>query len=96
MLQTFRKLLDLMTPPERRRFYLLLGIIMVFGLAEMISVAAVLPFMAVLADPDIIETNHRLAAIYHWLGFAEPRGLPDLPRGRACSSSWSWGCCSRP
>ena len=66
------------------------------GLAEMLSVAAILPFMAVLADPDILETNQRLAAIYHGLGFSEPGELPGLPRGRACSPSWSSGCCSRP
>ena len=70
MLATYRKLLDLMTPAERRRFYGILGIIMFSGLAEMLSVAAILPFMAVLADPDILERSHRLAAVYHGLGFA--------------------------
>ena len=75
MLAIYRKLLDLMTPGERRRFYGILGIIMFSGLAEMLSVAAVLPFMAVLADPDILETNQRLAAIYHWFGFASREGF---------------------
>ena len=59
MLATYRKLLDLMTPRERRRFYVILGIIMFSGLAEMLSVASVLPFIAVLADPDILESNGR-------------------------------------
>ena len=69
MLATYRKLLDLMTPAERRRFYGILGIITFSGLAEMLSVAAILPFMAVLADPDILERSRRLAAVYHGLGF---------------------------
>ena len=64
MFETFRKLLDLLTPSERRRFYLLLGMIMVMGLAEMVSVASILPFLAVLADPGVIETSDRLAALY--------------------------------
>ena len=75
MLATYRKLLDLMTPAERRRFYGILGIITFSGLAEMLSVAAILPFMAVLADPDILERSHRLAAVYHGLGFTSREGF---------------------
>jgi ABC-type multidrug transport system fused ATPase/permease subunit len=70
MLATYRKLLDLMTPSERRRLYGILGLVMFSGLTEMLSIASILPFMAVLADPDILERSHRLAAIYHGLGFA--------------------------
>jgi ABC-type multidrug transport system fused ATPase/permease subunit len=70
MLATYRKLLDLMTPRERRRFYAILGVVMFSGLAEMLSVAAILPFMAVLSDPDILAKSHRLAAVYRGLGFS--------------------------
>ena len=70
MIETFRKLIELMTPPDRRRFYLLLVMIMGMGLAEMISVAAILPFLAVVARPEIIEGNGRLADFYDWAGFA--------------------------
>ena len=69
MLATYRKLLDLMTPPERRRFWGILGIIMFSGLAEMLSVASILPFIAVLANPDMLERNGRIAAVYHALDF---------------------------
>ena len=71
MFETFRKLINLLTPREKRRFYLLLGMIMVMGLAEMVSVASILPFLAVLADPGIIETNGRLARVYAALGFQD-------------------------
>jgi ABC-type multidrug transport system fused ATPase/permease subunit len=73
MLQTFTKFLDLMTPPEHRRFYLLLAMIVVMGVVEMVSVASVFPFLAVLADPQVIETNRHLAMVYDGLGFTDHR-----------------------
>jgi ABC-type multidrug transport system fused ATPase/permease subunit len=75
MLQTFAKFLELMTPPERRRFYLLLALIVVMGIVEMVSVASVLPFLAVLSNPEVIETNRHLAMVYGWLGFADHRSF---------------------
>ena len=70
MIATFRKLIELMTPQERRRFYLLLVLIMGMGIAEMLSVAAILPFLAVVARPGIAEGTGRLAQFYDWVGFA--------------------------
>ena len=70
MIATFRKLIELMTPQERRRFYLLLVLIMGMGIAEMLSVAAILPFLAVVARPGIAEGTGRLAQFYDWMGFA--------------------------
>ena len=46
-------MLDLLTASERRRFYLLLGMILVMGVLQMVSVAAILPFLGVLAKPEI-------------------------------------------
>jgi ATP-binding cassette, subfamily B, bacterial PglK len=69
MLETYRKLLDLLTPSERRRFYLLLVMILIMGVVQMVSVASILPFLGVLANPGIIETSDKLSAIYHGLGF---------------------------
>jgi len=70
MRATYRKLIDLMTPGERRRFYLLLGLIALMGLAEMVSVASILPFLAVVANPDILEGGGRVARFYAALDFS--------------------------
>jgi ABC-type multidrug transport system fused ATPase/permease subunit len=72
MFETFRKLLDLLTPAERRRGYLLVGLIVLEGLVQMIGIASILPFLAVLANPEVIETNARLNALYTGLGFESP------------------------
>ncbi len=73
MIETFRKLRDLLVPSERRGLYLLLGILMVGGLFETFGIASVLPFMAVLSQPERIQTTPQLAAIYDALGFASPQ-----------------------
>jgi ATP-binding cassette, subfamily B, bacterial PglK len=75
MIETFRKLRDLLTPRERRGLYVLLGILMVGGLFETFGIASVLPFMAVLSQPERIETTPQLAALYHALGFTSPQGF---------------------
>jgi len=56
-LETFRKLLFLLTPDERKRAGLLLFAILIMALLDMIGVASILPFMAVLTNPGLVETN---------------------------------------
>ena len=46
---------------------------MVGGLFETFGIASVLPFMAVLSQPERIETTPKLAAVYDALGFASPQ-----------------------
>ena len=69
MFETFRKLLDLLTPAERRRGYLLMVLIVLEGLVQMVGIASILPLLAVLANPQVIETNSWLNAVYVGLGF---------------------------
>jgi ABC-type multidrug transport system fused ATPase/permease subunit len=73
MVATFSKLLDLLSPRERRRLWVVLGFIVLAGLVEMVGVASILPFLAVLADPAAVETNRYLAWAYAGLGFESPR-----------------------
>ena len=75
MLGTFRKLRDMLSPKERRRFYLLFGMMMVSGIIEMITISVMFPFLAVVAKPSIIETNPTLAGIRAFFGFADPNSF---------------------
>jgi ABC-type multidrug transport system fused ATPase/permease subunit len=63
-MQTLRKLLDLLTPQERKRAGLLLGMILMMALLDMLGVASIMPFMAVLANPELVETNTTLKTAY--------------------------------
>lgn len=58
------KLFFLLTPPERKRASLLIGMILVMAGLDMIGVASILPFMAVLANPQLVETNVFLNKVF--------------------------------
>ena len=63
----FKKLLFLLNPYERKSSVLLLILILIMALLEMIGIASILPFMAVLTNPAIIETNVILKTMYEFL-----------------------------
>lgn len=56
-MQRLKKLLFLLSPKEQRSAYLLLFLILIMALLDMIGVASILPFIAVLTNPGLIETN---------------------------------------
>jgi ABC-type multidrug transport system fused ATPase/permease subunit len=56
-MQAFKKILFLLTVQERKRAGLLLIMIIIMALLDMVGVASILPFMAVLTNPILIETN---------------------------------------
>ncbi len=56
-MQTVKKILSLLTPNEIKKAIFLLVMILIMALLDMMGVASILPFMAVLSNPDIIETN---------------------------------------
>lgn len=67
-----KRLLDLLETRERRQLYLLLGSITVMGLIDVLGISSVLPFMAVLAEPDMIQSTRPLRTVYEYFGFASP------------------------
>jgi len=58
------KLLALLTKPERKRAGWLMAMILVMAGLDMLGVASILPFMAVLANPELVETNALLNAAF--------------------------------
>jgi len=65
-MQIFKKLLFLLTPHERKRAGLLLIMILIMAILDMIGVASILPFMAVLTNPGLIEANNILNSIFQF------------------------------
>jgi ATP-binding cassette, subfamily B, bacterial PglK len=63
-MQAIKKLLALLTPPERKRAGMLMGMILVMAFLDMLGVASILPFMAVLANPELVQTNAVLNAAF--------------------------------
>ncbi len=71
-MKTLRRLFSLLSPSERRDSFILVGMFLTMALLEMVGVASILPFIAVLANPEVIETNRFLSRAYEWFGFTEP------------------------
>ena len=64
MKQTFKKLINLLTPSELKKMYLLLLMMIMMALLDIIGVASILPFMTVLTNPSLIETNSILNTMF--------------------------------
>lgn len=60
----FNKLFDLLNKQERKRVVLLLIMILTMGLLDMLGVVSIMPFMMVLANPELLETNKYLNTAY--------------------------------
>ena len=65
-MQIIKKILYLLTVAERKRALLLIVMMLFTGLADMIGVASILPFLAVLTNPSLIETNILLNNIFNY------------------------------
>ncbi len=72
-MSTLKKLLALLTVYERRQAVLLMAMTLIMALLDVVGVASIMPFMAVLANPDVIRSNSYLAYLYQSLGMNEPQ-----------------------
>ena len=63
-MQTIKKYLFLLTSRERKDAVLLLSMILIMALLDMIGVASILPFVGVLTNPGLVETNFILKAMF--------------------------------
>lgn len=75
MIVMIRKLLALLTLRERRQGAGVLMMIIIMALLESISVAAVMPFLGVLGNPQLVTTEPLLARSYEALGFGSVDGF---------------------
>jgi ATP-binding cassette, subfamily B, bacterial PglK len=63
----------MMTPRERRRFWILVAITFVMAAIEAASVISILPFLQLIAEPELIETSRIYSWVYTTLGFESVR-----------------------
>lgn len=70
MIDTFRKIRDLLDARERRNAVILFVMMLFMGLFEVIGVVSIMPFIAVLAKPDVVHTDNYLSTMYQFLGFS--------------------------
>ncbi len=59
-MQNLRKILYFMSVKERREAFILVGMFLIMALLDIIGVASIMPFIYVLTNPEIVETNSYL------------------------------------
>ena len=64
MLKVIIELFSLLTPSQRKRFYVLQVLILIMTFIEILSIASIVPFMALVGDPSVLERDNLLATIY--------------------------------
>ncbi|WP_028484254.1 ABC transporter ATP-binding protein [Thioalkalivibrio sp. ALE17] len=69
MLETLRKLNALLDPRDRGKVGLLAILMIVTAFMQTVGIASVMPFLAVLSDPVMVQDNDMLRMAYDWLGF---------------------------
>lgn len=75
MIDTYRRIISLLNITERRRFYALLVMILIMGFVEVVGVASIMPFFAVLSNPEVVHTNSLLSGAYRNLGFSSTQSF---------------------
>ena len=70
-MNTWQKALALLTPKEKRRGGLVLIMVTIMAVLETAGVASVMPFLAVLGNPEVVNTNPFLSGLYQGLNFQE-------------------------
>ena len=63
------KILDLLGTDERRNLYMLMGAVIVMAGLEVVSVASIMPFLSVAANPESIHENAFLKWGYEYFGY---------------------------
>lgn len=72
MLNTLKELFQLLTPVQRRKFYVLQILVVLMAIMELVGIASIGPFMAFVADINLIETNSLYKQLYLTSGISNP------------------------
>ncbi len=75
MLTAYRRLFEMMSPPERKRFWLLVTVTFFLSFFEVASVISILPFLRLLSEPSLIESTPALNWAYTTGGFESTRSF---------------------
>ena len=63
---TLKKILLLMTPNERRKGIFILFLVTIMAMLETLGIASLMPFLAVLSDPSLLQNNLILSKAYQF------------------------------
>lgn len=64
-----KKIFEILTKKEQIHFFGILVFVLIMALLDVIGVASILPFIALISNPEIIETNKFLSTFYTFFSF---------------------------
>jgi len=67
-MEIVKQLLEILTAKERKQAGFLLVMVLIMAFIDVIGVASIMPFMSVLTNPQLIETNYYLNSLFKILG----------------------------
>lgn len=72
MFKLIKELFQLLTPSQRKRFYTLQILVIIMAIGEIVGIASIAPFMALVGDVGMLERHNILAQIYAQTGLQNP------------------------
>src|SRR5579862_7106008 len=69
MIQIIRNIFSLINPAERSQAYWCFLAMLLMAIMDVIGVASIMPFMAVISDPEAVQHHTKLAWLYHKFQF---------------------------
>tara|TARA_B100000780_G_C21126955_1_gene457754 strand:- start:14681 stop:16492 length:1812 start_codon:yes stop_codon:yes gene_type:complete len=68
-MDNYKKLFELLNSRDRKKLILIVFLVLIMAILDVIGIASIMPFMAVLANPDIVESNTYLQSLYNLYEF---------------------------
>jgi HlyD family secretion protein len=68
MYKLLKKLFNLLTPSQRRRFYALQLLVILMAIVEIFGVASIIPFMTIVGDMSQLQQDTLIASVYQSSG----------------------------
>ena len=72
MLKIIIEFFSLLTPSQRKKFYVLQTLVVIMAFAEIVGIASIIPLMAIAGDPSILERENLLAMLYLKSNIGDP------------------------
>ncbi len=72
MFKLVKQLFSLLSVSQRKRFFSLQMLVIVMALAEVVGIASIAPFMALVGDISILDGDNLLASLYQLSGLIQP------------------------
>lgn len=72
MFNIIRQLFSLLSDKQRKQFYLLQVLVVLMAFTELLGIASIAPFMALVGDTSMLERDNMFATLYAMSGMTDP------------------------